>query len=108
MAVRVPEPTERAAEAKRRLVILGREGRLDRGAQVVVLHFEASEPEELVIAPQAGISFLREARELGRVTAKKLVFFAALGELLACEVADGFEHREPRLARDIFGVAEKA
>ena len=73
-----------------------------------MLRLQALEPEELIVAPQAGIGLLCEARELERVAIEQPILLARLRELLARELADRLEHRESRLAAGFLGLAEQA
>jgi hypothetical protein len=107
MAVRIPEPAERAAEAQCRLIVPVRGRGIERRTEVVVVGLETAEPKELVTGPQARIGLFGEAGELERVAPEELLFLAGLAEVLSRVLADRAKHREPRLARIVLALAQE-
>jgi hypothetical protein len=99
----VPEAApERRGKPQHRLVPVGLLCPGQRRPDVRLLRSESAEPCRLVRSPQLGLGPLRKGHEVREVAVPQ-PDLVRLQQLIPRELADGFQHPEPRLAIRIWG-----
>ncbi len=107
VAAVVPEPPDRAGQLQAgQRIAPGRRRPRHRGAQVVVLGVEASDPRLLVRAGQLGLRQLRQPEEEAQVAVLPARFLAALAQPVARILAHGLEQPVAGLAGAFVGLHE--
>ena len=109
LAAEEPEPEERRRQAAGELAFAGRRhAPAERGANVVVLAFEAAQPANLAGAHDLRVGSLGDLAEERRVLSPQALRLTRRIELFERELADRFEHEQTRLAVRSLHLAQQA